>query len=188
MAKKKNRAIPEINASSMADIAFLLLIFFLVTTTIGADKGINMLLPPKKEENAPDQQVKLKDRNVFKVIVNSRNQLLVEDEPMAVDRLREEAKKFLSNNGADPASSESPQEAVVSLKTDRGTQYDVYLRVLDELSAAYNELRAEKLGISIDRYLNLDPKLTKEDEMLKYAQKVYPRRLSEAEPTSVGGK
>jgi biopolymer transport protein ExbD len=187
MAKKKQRSIPEINASSMADIAFLLLIFFLVTTTIGADKGINMLLPPKKTEE-DQSQVKLKDRNVFKVIVNSRNQLLVEDEPMAIDRLREEAKKFLSNNGADPASSESPQEAVISLKTDRGTQYDVYLRVLDELSAAYNELRAEKLGIDIERYLNLDPKITKEDEMLKYAQKVYPRRLSEAEPTSVGGK
>lgn len=187
MAKKKSRALPEINASSMADIAFLLLIFFLVTTTIGADKGINMLLPPKKDESAP-VDVKLKDKNVFKVIVNSKNQLLVEDEPMAIDRLREEAKRFLSNNGADPALSDSPQDAVVSLKTDRGTQYDVYLRVLDELSAAYNELRAEKLGISVDRLLQLDPKIAKEDDMMKYAQKVYPRRLSEAEPTSVGGK
>jgi biopolymer transport protein ExbD len=181
MAKKKDRGTPEINAGSMADIAFLLLIFFLVTTTIGADKGINMLLPPKKETI-----VKLKDRNVFKVIVNSRNQLLVEDEPMAIESLREEAKKFLSNNGADPASSESPQEAVISLKTDRGTQYDVYLRVLDELSAAYNELRAEKLGITLEQFLDLDPKDEKQDEMIKYAQKVYPRRLSEAEPTSVG--
>ena len=187
MAKKKNRSIPEINASSMADIAFLLLIFFLVTTTIGADKGINMLLPPKKDEQQP-QDVKLKDKNVFKVIVNSKNQLLVEDEPMPIERLREEAKKFLANNGADPAMSDSPQDAVISLKTDRGTQYDVYLRVLDELSAAYNELRAEKLGITVDRLLQLDPKITKEDEMMKYAQKIYPRRLSEAEPTSAGGK
>jgi biopolymer transport protein ExbD len=185
MAKKKDRGTPEINAGSMADIAFLLLIFFLVTTTIGADKGINMLLPPKKEKE-DETIVKLKDRNVFKVIVNSRNQLLVEDEPMAIESLREEAKKFLSNNGADPASSESPQEAVISLKTDRGTQYDVYLRVLDELSAAYNELRAEKLGITLEQFLDLDPKDEKQDEMIKYAQKVYPRRLSEAEPTSVG--
>jgi biopolymer transport protein ExbD len=184
MAKKKDRGTPEINAGSMADIAFLLLIFFLVTTTIGADKGINMLLPPKKEDQPID--VKLKDRNVFKVIVNSRNQLLVEDEPMSIDILREEAKKFLANNGADPGMSESPQDAVISLKTDRGTQYDVYLRVLDELSAAYNELRAEKLGITVDQFLELDPKDSKQDEMIKYAQKVYPRRLSEAEPTSVG--
>jgi biopolymer transport protein ExbD len=184
MAKKKDRGTPEINAGSMADIAFLLLIFFLVTTTIGADKGINMLLPPKKEDQPID--IKLKDRNVFKVIVNSRNQLLVEDEPMSIDVLRDEAKKFLANNGADPSMSESPQEAVVSLKTDRGTQYDVYLRVLDELSAAYNELRAEKLGITLDQYLELDPKDEKQDEMIKYAQKIYPRRLSEAEPTSIG--
>jgi biopolymer transport protein ExbD len=184
MAKKKSRAIPEINASSMADIAFLLLIFFLVTTTIGADKGLNMLLPPKKDVNVP-QDVNLKDRNVFKVIVNSKNQLLVEDEPMSIDILREEAKKFLSNNGADPAMSESPDKAVVSLKTDRGTEYKVYIRVLDELIAAYNELRAEKLGISVDRYLLLDEKIKKEDEMLDYAQKAYPRRLSEAEPTSI---
>jgi biopolymer transport protein ExbD len=168
----------------MADIAFLLLIFFLVTTTIGADKGINMLLPPKKEENTPP--VDLKDRNVFKVVVNSRNQLLVEDEPMAIEQLRSEAKKFLANNGADQALSESPEKAVISLKTDRGTQYDVYLRVLDELSASYNELRAEKLGITLEQFLALDPKDEKQDEMIKYAQKVYPRRLSEAEPTSIG--
>jgi biopolymer transport protein ExbD len=184
MAKKKSRATPEINASSMADIAFLLLVFFLVTTTIGADKGLNMLLPPKKDESQP-VDVKLKDRNVFKVIVNSRNELLVEDEPMSVDILKEEAKKFLANNGADPTMSESPQEAVVSVKTDRGTEYKTYIRVLDELIAAYNELRAEKLGITVERYLQLDEKNPKEDEMLKYAQKVYPRRLSEAEPTSV---
>jgi biopolymer transport protein ExbD len=183
MAKKKNRSTPEINASSMADIAFLLLVFFLVTTTIGADKGLNMLLPPKKTEETPP--VDLKDRNVFKVIVNSKNQLLVEDEPMEVRVLKEEAKKFLSNNGADPALSESPEKAVISLKTDRGTDYKVYVRVLDELIAAYNELRAEKLGITVERYLDLDEKKPKEDEMLKYAQKVYPRRLSEAEPTSV---
>jgi biopolymer transport protein ExbD len=184
MAKKKSRAIPEINASSMADIAFLLLIFFLVTTTIGADKGLNMLLPPKKDESVP-QDVNLKDRNVFKVIVNSKNQLLVEDEPMSIDVLKDEAKKFLSNNNADPTLSESPEKAVVSLKTDRGTEYKVYIRVLDELIAAYNELRAEKLGISVERYLQLDEKIKKEDEMLDYAQKAYPRRLSEAEPTSI---
>lgn len=186
MPKKKDRGVPEINAGSMADIAFLLLIFFLVTTTIGADKGINMLLPPKKTEETPP--VDLKDRNVFKVIVNSRNQLLVEDEPMTIESLRKEAKRFLANNGADPTLSESPEKAVISLKTDRGTTYEVYLRVLDELSAAYNELRAEKLGITLDQYLALDPEDPKQDEAIKYVQKVIPRRLSEAEPTSVGGQ
>ncbi len=183
MAKHTNRATPEINASSMADIAFLLLIFFLVTTTIGADKGLQMLLPPEKTEITPP--IDVIDRNVFKVIVNSRNELLVEDMPMNINILKKEAKKFLANNGTDPTLSDDPQIAVVSLKTDRGTEYNSYILVLDELMAAYNELRAEKLGITVDHYLQLDEKNPKESQMLKYAQKVYPRRLSEAEPTSI---
>ncbi len=182
MAKHTNRATPEINASSMADIAFLLLIFFLVTTTIGADKGLNMLLPPVKIEN---DIIDVKDRNLFKVIVNSENKLLVEDEPMDIKNLKWEAKKFLSNNGVNLNLSESPQVAIISVKTDRGTEYKTYIRVLDELIAAYNELRAEKLGITVERYLELDEKNPKENKMLKYAQKVYPRRLSEAEATSI---
>jgi biopolymer transport protein ExbD len=183
MAKNTNRAMPEINAGSMADIAFLLLIFFLVTTTIGADKGIQMLLPPKKTIITPPSD--MHDRNMFKVIINSKNELLVEDMPMDITILRKEAKKFLANNGADPDLSDNPQIAVVSVKTDRGTEYKTYLMVLDELTAAYNELRAEKLGITVDRYLHLDEKNPKENQMLKYAQKVYPRRLSEAEDTSI---
>ena len=179
MAKNTNRATPEINASSMADIAFLLLIFFLVTTTIGADKGLQLLLPPEKTINTPPSDVH--DRNVFKVIINSKNELLVEDMSMDITILRKEAKKFISNNGIDPNLSDNPQIAVVSVKTDRGTEYNTYLMVLDELIAAYNELRAEKLGISLDHYLQLD----ENHPMLKYAQKVYPRRLSEAEPTSI---
>ncbi len=182
MAKNTNRVTPEINASSMADIAFLLLIFFLVTTTIGADKGLQMLLPAEKIDNTI---IDVNDRNVFKVIVNSENKLLVEDEPMDVNILRKEAKRFLSNNGTDLNLSENPQKAVVSLKTDRGTEYNTYIRVLDELMAAYNELRAEKLGITVDHYLQLDEKNPKEKGMLNYAQKVYPRRLSEAEVTSI---
>lgn len=183
MAKSTNRVMPEINASSMADIAFLLLIFFLVTTTIGADKGLQMFLPPEKTLTTPPSVVH--DRNLFKVIINSKNELLVEDMPMDITSLKKEAKKFLANNGADPTLSDNPQIAVVSVKTDRGTDYETYLMVLDELMAAYNELRAEKLGISVDRYLQLDEKNLKENQMLKYAQKVYPRRLSEAEATRI---
>ncbi|QHT71557.1 biopolymer transporter ExbD [Rhodocytophaga rosea] len=183
MAKSTNRATPEINASSMADIAFLLLIFFLVTTTIGADKGLQMLLPPEKTINNRPSDVH--DRNVLKVIINSKNELLVEDMPMNINTLRKEAKRFLANNGADPTLSDNPQIAVVSVKTDRGTEYNTYLKVLDELMAAYNELRAEKLGITVDHYLQLDEKNPKENQMLKYVQKVYPRRLSEAEATQI---
>lgn len=183
MAKNTNKIMPEINAGSMADIAFLLLIFFLVTTTIRADKGLQMLLPSKKTINTPLSDVH--DRNMFKVVINSKNELLVEDMAMDITILRKEVKMFLANNGTDPNLSDNPQEAVVSVKTDRGTEYMTYLRVLDELIAAYNELRAEKLGITVDQYLQLDEKNPKENQMLKYAQKVYPRRISEAEATSI---
>jgi biopolymer transport protein ExbD len=181
--KKKT---PEVNAGSMADIAFLLLIFFLVTTTIASDKGLQVLLPPKKEKDQL-QDVEVKDKNVFKVLLNSRNQLLVEDEPMDIAILKEEAKKFINNNGADKKSSDSPQDAVVSLKTDRGTKYSIYIRVLDDLKAAYNELRAEKMGISIDNYLDFDVKKASKEMKAKFedARKTYPLQLSEAEPSNV---
>ncbi len=191
MAKKKQRPIPEINASSMADIAFLLLIFFLVTTTIASDKGLAILLPPKKQD---DVQVKLKDRNVFTVLLNSNSQLLVEEELMDIKTIKEEAKKFISNPTKNEKLSESPLEAVVSLKTDRGTKYEAYIRVMDELKRAYNELRAEHMGITLQKFLELenDPKQLedKESELVKKyeaAKEAIPYRLSEAEPTKVGG-
>lgn len=193
MAKKKQRSVPEINASSMADIAFLLLIFFLVTTTIASDKGLAILLPPKKQENDPTV-VKLKDRNVFTVLLNSNSQLLVEEEIMDIKEIKEAAKKFIANPTKDEKLSESPLEAVISLKTDRGTNYEAYIRVMDELKRAYNELRAEHMGISLQKFLELenDPKQLedKESEISKKyeaAKEAIPYRLSEAEPTKVGG-
>ncbi len=172
MRKKARRGDgQEVNAGSMADIAFLLLIFFLVTTTIASDKGLSILLPPKREDDALNE-FKMKDRNVYKVLINSRNQLLVEGEPLRLGQLRAGAKEFIDNKGKDETLSESPQEAAVSFKTDRGTSYAVYVRVLDEIKAAYNELRAEKLGMSLDEYLNFDEKEALEDEkLLKKVQK-----------------
>lgn len=187
MAIDKNKT-PEVNAGSMADIAFLLLIFFLVTTTIASDKGLPVLLPPKKEKDALDQ-IKLKDRDVFKVLVNSKNQLLVEDEPLSVKELRRKAKEFISNNGKNPELSTSPDKAVISVKTDRGTKYSIYIYVLDELKAAYNELRAEQMGIGIEEYLNYDKKKASKDlqEKFEAAKKAFPIQISEAEPTNIGG-
>ncbi len=180
---KKARVAPEINASSMADIAFLLLIFFLVTTTIASDKGLTIRLPPKQDK----VDVKLKERNVFSVLTNSNNELLVEGEPMSVKDIREAAKKFIMNNNADPTLSESPKEAVISFKTDRGTRYDVYIKVMDELKRAYNELRAASLGMTVQAYLDLenDPKKA-EDPRLKEVREKIPYQLSEAEPTNTG--
>ena len=145
----------EINAGSMADIAFLLLIFFLVTTTIAEDKGILVKLPPWSEEE-PDI-TKLKERNVYSVLVNAQNQLLVREQPMRIEDLRENAQEFISNPMKRPDLSEKPTKAIISLKNDRGTNYETYLRVYNELKGAYNDLWNElcqrKFGIDYSEEL-----------------------------------
>ncbi|WP_457654067.1 ExbD/TolR family protein [Rhodocaloribacter sp.] len=147
LKKKKERVGAEIPTASMADIAFLLLIFFLVTTTIDVDTGIGMVLPPKLEEDVKPPPVK--ERNMLKILVNEQGQVLLEDKPASVSVIREEVKKHVLNNGADPNYAESPKKAVVSIKTARGTPYNAYIDVLDEVWMAYFELwdsEARKLG------------------------------------------
>ena len=183
MIKKKDRAVTEVNSSSMADIAFLLLIFFLVTTTIVNERGIPITLPQKVDENV---EVDIADRNVFKVLVNSNDAILVEGERMELSQIREEAIRFLSNNGQLSTLSDNPEKAIVSYKTDRGTSYETYVRVLDELKAAYHFLRAENLGISLEDYLKLNSDDRADNVLLNKAQEAYPMQLSEAEPTNVG--
>ncbi len=182
------RKIPEINAGSMADIAFLLLIFFLVTTTISNDKGLLILLPPKREDDDVTN-VRLKEHNVFTVLINSKNQLFVEKDVMSIKTLRAEAKKFINNKGKDKNLSDNPEKGVVSLKTDRGTNYGVYIMVLDELKSAYHELRAEFMGITVKEYLEYDVKKADKELRIKYeaAKKAYPLNISEAEPTNIEG-
>ena len=135
------RGLPEINAGSMADIAFLLLIFFLVTTTMDQDTGIARKLPPMPEEEMQEDDSQIHARNIYTVLINSYNQLLVEGELMDISQLKDGAKKFINNNGIDPNSSENPEKAIISLQNDRGTEYMTYIRVQNELAAAYNELR-----------------------------------------------
>ncbi len=183
MIKKKDRAVVEVNSSSMADIAFLLLIFFLVTTTIVNERGLPITLPQKVDENV---EVDIIDRNVFKVLVNSQDNLLVEGEVMELESIKDNAIAFLKNNGRNPDLSDSPQDAIVSFKTDRGTSYEMYIRVLDELKAAYHTVRAEFLGISVEDYLKLNSEDRNDNRLLSKAQDAYPMQLSEAEPTNVG--
>ncbi len=189
------RSVPEINAGSMADIAFLLLIFFLVTTTMDVDKGINRKLPPYDEDVLEDPPV-IKEKNIFTVLLNSNDQLLVEDEYLDISRLREETKKFLNNNGdgtcnycegayRSPASSDNPDKAVISLQNDRGTSYDMYLKVQNELAAALNELRNELSN----RMFGVDYKTlikNKEIDKIKEIKKMYPQKISEAEQLKLG--
>ena len=182
MAKKssRDRLSNEINAGSMADIAFLLLIFFLVTTTIDVDKGITVKLPPWSEDE-PDI-TKLNKRNVYSVLVNAQNQLLVRGEPADVDQLRENAKEFILNPQRREDLAEKPTKAIISLKNDRGTEYKTYLEVYNELKAAYSELwddESQKLyGLPYS-----------EDLPLAYRKEIkgkIPFVLSEAEPTNFG--
>ena len=142
------RSAPEVNAGSMADIAFLLLIFFLVTTTIEKDSGLNRKLPPMEEDVDPPI---IRQRNIFTVLLNGKDQLLVEEELMEIKDLRAAAIEFLDNNGdgtctyckgvKNTSSSDNPDKAIISLKNDRETSYATYISVQNELVAAYNVLR-----------------------------------------------
>lgn len=181
MARKssKDRMKNEINAGSMADIAFLLLIFFLVTTQIVEDKGVLVKLPPWSEEEPDIQQ--LKDRNVYSILVNADNQLLVRGEPKRIGDLRADTKIFIANPEGRSDMAERPDKGIVSLKNDRGTTYSVYLEVYNEIVAAYNELRNEEAQKRFGReyeFLNKDQS--------KEIRTAIPLVLSEAEPTAFG--
>lgn len=231
------RALQEINAGSMADIAFLLLIFFLVTTTMDQDIGILRQLPPPVPEDQPDPP-EVKQRNVYEVLVNSNNQLLVEGQRMDIRDLKAGAIEFYTNptNSPDlpqltrvtrttvqenltlirqalaqnPTSSdlkaklkqwenkqnaveligeydELPSSALISLQNDRGTSYETYIAVQNELSSAVNELRntlsEEKFGV---KYSELNTAKAEDKPMIKAIRAVYPQRISEAEPKDLG--
>ncbi|WGF93748.1 ExbD/TolR family protein [Aequorivita marisscotiae] len=204
------RATPEVNAGSMADIAFLLLIFFLVTTTIEKDSGIARQLPPIEEIVDPP---KIKEKNLFIVNVNRNDQLLVEEKLMELKDLRQAAIAFLDNGGApsgspeycnyckgqkNPESSDNPDKAVISVQNDRLTSYKMYIAVQNELVAAYNFLRdreSQRLyGWKFtEKTKELDEGKIKGDaaqealqEKLETVQKLFPMKLSEAEPKKSG--
>ena len=195
------RSAPEVNAGSMADIAFLLLIFFLVTTTIETDSGINRKLPPMDEIIDPPI---IKERNIFTVVVNKNNQILVEEKPMDLRDIRKEAVAFLDNGGGlgdeacdycqgnkDRSSSDNPEKAIISLKNDRETDYKVYISVQNELVAAYTHLRniraQELYGESYSEMMknykdvNWPGNREKLKENINRLRKEYPQKLSEVQ-------
>ncbi len=175
MARSK-RSVPEINAGSMADIAFLLLIFFLVTTTMDVDTGIARKLPVLDEEQEIED-MQGNDRNIYEVYVNSKDALLVEEEEMDITKLRSGAKEFLNNNGKNPKLSDNPEKAIISLQNSRGTSYEMYIAVQNELTAAYNDLRNEA---AIMKYNLKYTELPKDKR--RVIRKMYPMKISEAEP------
>jgi biopolymer transport protein ExbD len=191
-----SRKPPEINASSMADIAFLLLVFFLVTTTMDSDWGLARRLPPPVPDDIED--IDVKQRNVFEILVNSNDELLVEGDIMQIDELRDAAKEFIVNpTNSEELPEKKPKEIpllggtvmvskqVISLQNDNGTSYGMYIQVQNELVAAYSELRNElgeqKFGKTYDALLEAG-----EEDKVDAIRDFYPQRISEAEPKNVG--
>jgi biopolymer transport protein ExbD len=206
MARREN---PEINAGSMADIAFLLLIFFLVTTTMNVDSGVSK----KLSEKPPADYVPpvIKEKNIFEVGINRNNELLVEGERMDIKGLKEAAIAFIDNGGGEgkvengiatgkcsyckgeksESSSDHPNKAIISVQSDRLTEYGTYIAVQDQLLRAYTVLR-NRLSMATykvsfteleeaykDNKTNQD--LKKKVEFIKTS---YPQIISDAEPTN----
>ncbi|MBQ5625684.1 MAG: biopolymer transporter ExbD [Paludibacteraceae bacterium] len=193
MAKK----IPQINASSMADISFLLLIFFLVTTSMDVNQGLARRLPAPIPPDAKVEDTDINKRNLFVVKINWENKLLVQGQELDVKQLRAKAKEFIANPedkadmpklfeedfGQPFGTLKYTKEHVISVQNDAETQYQAYLEVQNELVAAYNELREE----CAQKYFH-KPYTELDEEWQKKIQKIYPQKISEAEPKNYGGK
>ena len=195
MARRKRKA-PSINSSSSADIAFMLLIFFLITTSMDTDRGLARRLPPPVPKEQKDQDVDIKKRNLLLVLINSNNQILCGDQYVDIKQLKDLVKEFVQNPFNDEHKPEKIEEDVplfgkvmitknhiISLQNDRGTEYQAYIDVQNELAKAYNELRNE---ISKEKFGQLFDALTQEQQ--DAVIQIYPQKISEAEPKNYGGK
>ena len=194
------RKTPEVRADSQADIAFLLLIFFLVATTMNTDTGIARVLPPMPPEDQQQEEIKVKERNLFLVFINGRGDIMAgaagKQEPIVLSQLKERAKEFIENPMDDPNLPERTDkeielanggkwvypvsEGVISLQTTRDTNYQSYIMVQNELTRAFNEVRDE---VAIRKFGSKYSELT-EDERNAVA-KAVPLKISEAEPRNI---
>ena len=195
MARGK-RKVPDINSSSTADIAFLLLIFFLITTSMDTDRGLARLLPPPPEEQDKQNTDKIKERNILQVYLNKDDALMCGNDYISIDQLRKKAKEFIANVNNEESKPEKTQKNVeffgptlvndkhvISLQNDRGSSYQAYISVQNELVAAYNELRDELSQSKFQRnYADLN------EEEQKAVREIFPQRISEAEPKKYGEK
>ena len=196
MAKGK-RKVPDINSSSTADIAFLLLIFFLITTSMDMDRGLARRLPPPPENDKEQKnEDKVKQRNVLQIYLNMYDQLMVNGEIMNVQQLRAKTKEFVANKYNDESLPEKTskevdffgptmvtEKHVVSLQNDRSSSYQAYIDVQNELVAAYNELRDE---LSQEKWGKNYSELNEDQQ--KAVREIYPQKISEAEPKKYGEK
>lgn len=194
------RKTPEVRADSQADIAFLLLIFFLVATTMNTDTGIARMLPPMPPEDQQQEEIKVKERNLFLVFINGRGDIMAgvsgKQEPIVLSQLKDRAKEFVVNPMDDPNLPERinkeieladgskwvypVSEGVISLQTTRDTNYQSYIMVQNELTRAFNEVRDE---VALRKFGSKYSELT-EDERNAVA-KAVPLKISEAEPRNI---
>ena len=194
MARKKKK-VPGLNSSSTADISFILLIFFLVTTSMDTDMGLARRLPQPPEPNQEDAQIDVKERNVLNVRLNAAGNLMVNHDFIDVMQLRARAKEFIENKNNLSTLPEKhaknieglgqcfvTDKHVISVQTDRGTPYNVYFLVQNELVAAYNELRDE---LAIAKFGRPYARLSEDDQVA--IRTYYPQKISEAEPKNYGG-
>ena len=197
MARKK-RSMPGINSSSTADIAFMLLIFFLTTTSMDTDRGLARRLPQPPDPNQKQQDnIIVKERNVLQVRINKDDQLMVGSEYMDIKQLRAKAKEFVSNPSDDANLPEKhlknipllggdcmiTEKHVISVQNDVGTSYQAYIDVQNELVAAYNELRNE---LAEEKFGKAYAECSEDEQ--KAIRDFYPQKISEAEPKKYGGK
>ncbi len=199
MAKKGKKKVPGLNTSSTADISFMLLIFFLITTSMDTDMGLERRLPQPPEDEEVKQEMKIKERNVMEVRVNAQGFLWVKDGTAngftEIRDLRARAKAFIKNENNSSLLPELypknidgigmvavTDKHVISVQTDRGTPYEIYFVVQDELVAAYNELRDD----ASKRYFHHTYAALNEDQKAAI-RAYYPQRISEAEPKNYGG-
>ena len=192
MGKKKT---PAINSSSTADIAFLLLCYFLMTTTMGSQTGLSRRLPPMPDQNQQQKDQQVNRRNLIIVKINSADRILAGSDPIEVSQLKDKIKEFLSNPTDDPNMPEKVMtdiegygqypvsKGVISLQNDRGTSYRAYIAVQNELVKAVNELRDD---FSRNAYGKPFASLTEEQQEI--VKKAVPQNLSEAEPKDVTKK
>lgn len=176
LIKKRKREEAEINGSSMADIAFLLLIFFLVTTTINVDTGIGLVLPPPLEDEEPPP---IRERNLMNILVNSEGRILMDEQPYQISEVKTRLIEFIKNPTNDPNLAETPDLAIVSIKTQRETPYRIYVNMLDEVMGAYKDLRDEASRANYGvPYGALDEDSPQQNQI----KDMYPKKISIAEP------
>jgi biopolymer transport protein ExbD len=174
---------PELNASSMADVAFLMLSFFMITTQISNEQGLPLLLPTL----AIQPPAPANSRNMFAIHINSMDQYMVRGERRSgLAGLRYEIKEFIINNRQRPDFSDNPEKAIVSLKADRGTSHQAFIHALDEIQAAYYELYASQAGISVIQFRNLDLRNGTDRVLYEKGKRGIPMNISIAEPSKAG--